>query len=103
MLNNVGGDLRGETTNGGVTVDVAGDHWDGTGLDVADAQRRDQAQSAPGFSAELEAGTIHGGFTVDFPVTVEGTHRLAPDATLGSGGPKLRAMTTNGGVTIRER
>ena len=103
VLNNVGGDLRGETTNGGVTVDVTGDHWDGTGLDVETRNGGIRLNLPKGFSAELEAGTTHGGISTDFPVTVQGRIRTHLETTLGSGGPKLRAMTTNGGVTVRQR
>ena len=102
-LNNVGGDLRGETTNGGVTVDVTGDHWDGAGLDVETRNGGIRMTLPRGFSAQLEAGTTHGGISVDFPVTVQGQLRGHLETTLGSGGPKLRAITTNGGVTIRQR
>jgi hypothetical protein len=102
-LNNVGGDLRGETTNGGVTVDVTGDHWDGTGLDVETHNGGIRLNLPKGFSAELEAGTTHGGVSIDFPVTVTGSIGRHLETTLGSGGPKLRAITTNGGVTIRQR
>ena len=102
-LNNVGGDLRGETTNGGVTVDVTGDHWDGSGLDVQTHNGGIRLNLPKGFSAELEAGTTHGGISIDFPVTVQGRIRSHLETTLGSGGPKLRAVTTNGGVTIRQR
>jgi hypothetical protein len=102
-LNNVGGDLRGETTNGGVTVDVTGDHWDGAGLDVETRNGGIRMTLPRGFSAQLETGTTHGGISVDFPVTVQGTFRSHLETTLGSGGPKLRAVTTNGGVTIRQR
>ena len=102
-LNNVGGDLRGETTNGGVTVDVTGDHWDGAGLDVETRNGGIRMTLPRGFSAQLEAGTTHGGISVDFPVTVQGQIRGHLETTLGSGGPKLRAITTNGGVTIRQR
>ena len=102
-LNNVGGDLRGETTNGGVTVDVTGDHWDGAGLDVETRNGGIRMTLPRGFSAQLEAGTTHGGISVDFPVTVQGRLRGHLETTLGSGGPKLRAITTNGGVTIRQR
>jgi len=102
-LNNVGGDLRGETTNGGVTVDVTGDHWDGAGLDVETRNGGIRMTLPKGFSAQLEAGTTHGGISVDFPVTVQGRLRGHLETTLGSGGPKLRAITTNGGVTIRQR
>jgi hypothetical protein len=102
-LNNVGGDLRGETTNGGVTVDVTGDHWDGAGLDVETRNGGIRMTLPKGYSAQLETGTTHGGISVDFPVTVQGTFRSHLETTLGSGGPKLRAVTTNGGVTIRQR
>jgi DUF4097 and DUF4098 domain-containing protein YvlB len=102
-LNNVGGDLRGETTNGGVTVDVTGDHWDGAGLDVETRNGGIRMTLPKGFSAQLETGTTHGGISVDFPVTVQGTFRSHLETTLGSRGPKLRAVTTNGGVTIRQR
>jgi DUF4097 and DUF4098 domain-containing protein YvlB len=103
VLNNVGGDLRGETTNGGVTVDVGGDHWDGAGLDVETRNGGIRLNLPKDFSAQLEAGTVHGGISVDFPVTVQGRLRGHLETTLGAGGPKLRAMTTNGGVTIRQR
>jgi DUF4097 and DUF4098 domain-containing protein YvlB len=102
-LTNVGGDLRGETTNGGVTVDVSGDHWDGTGLDVETRNGGIRLNLPQGFSAELEAGTTHGGLSIDFPITVQGRIGRHLETTLGSGGPKLRAITTNGGVTIRQR
>jgi hypothetical protein len=102
-LNNVGGDIRGETTNGGVTVDLSGDHWDGTGLDVETRNGGIRMTLPKGFSAQLEAGTTHGGISVDFPVAVQGRIRSHLETTIGSGGPKLRAMTTNGGVTIRQR
>ena len=102
-LANVGGDLRGETTNGGVTVDLAGDHWDGSGLDVETRNGGIRMTLPKGFSAQLEAATTHGGITVDFPVMIQGRLRGHLETTLGSGGPKLRTVTTNGGVTIRQR
>jgi DUF4097 and DUF4098 domain-containing protein YvlB len=102
-LTNVGGDLRGETTNGGVTVDVGGDHWDGSGLDVETTNGGIRLNLPKNFSAELEAGTTHGTLNVDFPITVQGRIGRHLETTLGSGGPKLKAITTNGGVTIRQR
>lgn len=102
-LRNVGGDLTGETTNGGVTVDAAGDHWDGAGLDVETHNGGITLNLPKGFSAQLEAGTTHGRVSIDFPVTVQGTIGRHLETTIGSGGPKLKAMTTNGGVTIRQR
>jgi hypothetical protein len=103
VLNKVGGDLHGETTNGGVTVNVTGDHWDGAGLDVETRNGGIRLNLPRGFSAELEASTTHGAISVDFPITVQGQLRGHLETTLGAGGPKLRAITTNGGVAIRQR
>jgi DUF4097 and DUF4098 domain-containing protein YvlB len=102
-LVNVGGDLRGETTNGGITVEVSGTHWDGSGLDVETHNGGIRLNLPKDFSAELEAGTTNGGVSIDFPITVQGRIGRHLETTLGSGGPKLRAITTNGGVTIRQR
>lgn len=102
-LTNVGGDLTGETTNGGVTVSVGGDRWDGSGLDVETRNGGITLNVPKGFSAELEAGTTHGRISIGFPITVTGTIGRHIETTLGSGGPKVRAITTNGGVTIRQR
>jgi DUF4097 and DUF4098 domain-containing protein YvlB len=102
-LTSVGGDLRGDTTNGGVTVDVAGDHWDGSGLDVETRNGGIRLTLPQGYSGELETGTTNGGVSIDFPITVQGRLGRHFTTTLGSGGPKVRVMTTNGGVTIRQR
>lgn len=55
------------------------------------------------YSAELETGTVNGRVSIDFPVTVQGRLGRELHTTLGSGGVKIRAMTTNGGVTIHRR
>jgi DUF4097 and DUF4098 domain-containing protein YvlB len=104
-LTNVGGDLRGDTTNGGVTVDLTGDHWDGQGLDVETRNGGLRLNVPQGYSAQLETGTTNGGLNVDFPINVQGNFRRGGHitTTLGAGGPKIRAVTTNGGVTIRQR
>jgi DUF4097 and DUF4098 domain-containing protein YvlB len=103
-MHNVGGDLRGETTNGGVTVDAAdGTHWNGTGLDVETHNGGIRLTLPKGFSAALEAGTVHGRISTDFPITLMGRLGSHIETTIGSGGPKLRAITTNGGITIQQR
>ncbi len=102
-LSNVGGDIRGETTNGGVNVDVTGDRWDGTGLDVQTQNGGIRLTLPTNYSAELETGTTNGGLRIDFPVTVTGNLRRHLTTTLGAGGARIRAITTNGGVTIRRR
>jgi DUF4097 and DUF4098 domain-containing protein YvlB len=102
-LSNIGGDIRGETTNGGVSIELAGDHWDGEGLDVETHNGGVRMTLPEYYSAELETGTTNGHVSVDFPVTVQGSFGRRLNTTLGSGGAKVRAITTNGGVTIRRR
>src|SRR5215470_2202557 len=101
VLRYVGGTVHGSTTTGGLMVELGGDHWDGETLDVKTANGGVVMAVPENYSAHLETGTVNGGLTVDFPVTVQGkiTRELA--VNLGSGGATVRAMTTNGGVRIR--
>ena len=102
-LRDVSGDIRGETTNGGVTVDLTGDHWDGAGLDVETHNGGIRLTLPENYSADLETSTTNGRVSVDFPITVQGSIGRSLSTTLGAGGAKLRAITTNGGVSIRRR
>jgi hypothetical protein len=40
---------------------------------------------------------------VDFPITVQGMIGKRVTTQLGSGGPLVRVVTTNGGVRVSER
>jgi hypothetical protein len=102
-LRDVGGDIHGGTTNGGVTVDLSSAFWNGTGLDVHTTNGGVRMTLPDNFSGELEAGTVNGRINIDFPITVQGSIGRHIQTTLGSGGPKVKAVTTNGGVTIRRR
>jgi hypothetical protein len=102
-LSGVDGDVRGSTTNGGVTVDLAGDKWRGAGLDVRTSNGGVHLIIPSGYSARLETGTVNGGMDIDFPITVQGNIGRRLTTQLGSGGSTIRAMTTNGGVSIRRR
>ena len=102
-LRNVGGEIKGETTNGGLTIDLNGDRWDGMGLDVSTHNGGIKLTVPERYSAELETGTVNGRISTDFPVTVQGRLNRELHTTLGSGGVRIRAMTTNGGVTIHRR
>jgi hypothetical protein len=95
-LTNVSGDIRGETKNGGVTVDLTGDHWDGQGLDVETRNGGIRMTMPDHYSAALETATTHG-------LTVQGRIGRELTTTLGAGGARVRAVTYNGGVSIRQR
>jgi hypothetical protein len=102
-LAGVGGDVRGRTTNGGLHVELAGTQWEGRGLDAQTTNGSVTLIVPDGYGAELETGTVNGGFDIDFPVTVRGRLGRTLRTTLGNGGPLVRAVTTNGGVRIRRR
>lgn len=102
-LNEVGGRVVGSTRNGGVNVRLGGTRWEGEGLDLETTNGGVSLAIPSGYSAELETGTVNGGFRTDFPLTVQGRIDRQVRATLGSGGPRLKVTTTNGGVRITQR
>jgi len=102
-LREVGGDVRAETTNGGVNALLSGTSWKGEGLDLSTTNGGVGLEIPRGYNANLETGTVNGGMNIDFPITVQGIIGRRITTKLGSGGPRVRAMTTNGGVRIRER
>lgn len=102
-LSEVGGNVRARTTNGGVVANLSGTTWQGQGLDLQTTNGGATVYVPRGYNAMLETGTTNGGMRVDFPITVSGSLRQHISTQLGSGGPRLRVVTTNGGVHIAER
>jgi hypothetical protein len=102
-LRQVAGDIRAHTTNGGVTAYLDGTTWRGQGLDLQTTNGGVNLEIPRGYNAELETGTVNGSMNIDFPITVQGFIGRRINTKLGSGGPRVRATTTNGGVRIRER
>ena len=102
-LRDVHGDVRAETTNGGVSARLAGTTWNGRGLDLETTNGGVTLEIPRSYNAELETGTVNGGMNIDFPITVQGFIGRRITTTLGRGGPRVRVLTTNGGVRIRER
>ena len=99
-LSRVGGDVSGSTTNGGLTIELAGDRWDGKGMDVSAVNGGVKLAIPASYSARVEASTVNGNISVDFPVTVQGKIGNDLAFNLGSGGATIRAVTTNGGVKV---
>ena len=100
-LANLAGSVRGDTQNGGISVSLAGDRWRGEGLDVRTRNGGVDIEVPARYNAELETGTVNGGFDIDFPITVSGRLGRNVSTRLGDGGPRVRVMTTNGGVRLR--
>ncbi|MEX2152906.1 MAG: DUF4097 family beta strand repeat-containing protein [Gemmatimonadaceae bacterium] len=102
-LRRVSGDVRAETTNGGVTAYLDGTTWKGQGLDLQTTNGGVSLEIPQNYNAQLETGTVNGSMNIDFPITVQGFIGRRITTKLGNGGPRVRAVTTNGGVRIRER
>lgn len=100
-LRRVGGAVHGGTTNGGLSIELTGDRWEGQELDVKTTNGGINMSLPENYSAHLETGTVNGHLSIDFPVTVQGRISREIAVNLGSGGPTIRAMTTNGGVRIK--
>jgi len=100
----LGGSVKGRTTNGGLKIELAGNRWEGTELDVSATNGGVSLEIPENYSARLEAGTVNGRIAIDYPVAVQGridTRQLSTN--LGSGGAVVRATTTNGGVVVRRK
>ena len=100
-LRRLAGDVSGHTMNGGLTIELAGDHWDGRGLDVETTNGGVKLGVPATYSARVETSTVNGGIRTDIPVTVQGRFSKNDlSFNLGTGGATIRATTTNGGVKI---
>ena len=100
-LTRLAGRVDGHTTNGGLSIELAGNRWEGGELNAETTNGGVHLSVPDGYSAQLETGTVNGHIKIDFPVTVQGDIRRRLSVTLGSGGSRVRAVTTNGGVTIK--
>jgi len=101
-LTDVSAATRGRTVNGGISVELTGKTIDGDGLDLRTTNGGIVMRVPADFSAKLDVETVNGGIHADFPVTREGNRNREVSATLGSGGPLIRARTVNGGVQIEK-
>jgi DUF4097 and DUF4098 domain-containing protein YvlB len=103
-LSRVAGAVTGNTTNGGVHVELAGARWEGETLDVSTTNGGVNLVMPANYSAHLVTSTTNGNVKSDFPLNVPLTERgrmpKEISVDIGSGGPTIRAVTTNGGVNL---
>jgi DUF4097 and DUF4098 domain-containing protein YvlB len=110
-LKNLAGDVKGRTNNGGVNVVLAGNSWKGNGLDVETKNGGVNLTMSRNYAAQIETGTVNGGFKSDIPelnVTTEdmkgdwsGRPRIKRVITsINGGGAPIKVITTNGGIKI---
>jgi len=99
-LNDVSATARGRTVNGGISAVLKGDTLEGDTVDLRTTNGGIVIRIPESFSARLDVATVNGGVHADFPVTRSGHRNREVSATLGSGGPLIRARTVNGGIQI---
>jgi len=110
FLNGVSGSVKGQTTNGGVFVKLAGRSWNGSGLDVTTTNGGVNIIMPQDYSANVETGTVNGGYTTDIPALAVTTENIIGDnyrrtnkhvqTNINGGGAPIKVTTTNGGVRI---
>jgi hypothetical protein len=100
-LEGLAGDVSGTTVNGGIHIELSGERWSGEGIDVRTENGGIAWLIPDDYSALVETGTRNGGVQADVDLTDDRDppHRLSIE--LGDGGATLRAVTTNGGVSIQ--
>ncbi len=102
-LSRVGGTVHGSTYNGGVHVELAGQHWDGTGLEVETRNGGVNLEVPTGYSAHLQASTHNGGLRSEIPNVVLDKRSKEINANLGAGGAVLHFTTNNGGIRVQSK
>ena len=99
-LANLGGSVKGETTNGGLRISLSGSQWQGQGLDVSTTNGGIHWKMPRAYSARFVTSTNMGGISTDLPVTKTGMFHKEVEASLGQGGAVVKAVTTNGGISV---
>ncbi|HTI04683.1 MAG TPA: DUF4097 family beta strand repeat-containing protein [Gemmatimonadales bacterium] len=102
-LSGVGGNVHASAQNGPLTVRLQGSRWEGTGLDAETQNGPADLRIPDDYNAKIEFGTVNGPMDVGFPMTVTISGRVKDriSTTLGSGGPPIRVVTTNGPMVVR--
>lgn len=95
------GAVQARTTNGGVDASFSRDAPLQHDVDLQTTNGSVTLALPEGISARLEVSTTNGSIHTEFPITVQGRIDRSLSATLGEGGPEIRARTTNGGIRIR--
>ena len=102
-VDGVTGRMEMRAHNGPLGVRLAGSGWSGAGLDAETTNGPVTLSVPEGYRATLTTGTVNGPMNIDIPVTVQGRFPRQFTTELGGGGTRVRAVTTNGPVTVVRR
>ncbi|UOQ50861.1 DUF4097 family beta strand repeat-containing protein [Hymenobacter cellulosivorans] len=96
-----GGDVKGRTQNGSLNITLAGKKWEGKGLDLTTQNGSIRWKLPADYSAQLISSTVNGRVDTDFGNSVSGKIGRDIAVRLGKGGVPVKAVTTNGGISVR--
>ena len=89
--------------NGGLSITLTGSKWDGKGLDVQTTNGGINWSLPQNYSAQLFTSTNLGNITSrGLTVTKSGFMHKEVAANLGKGGAPVKAVTTNGGISLEQ-
>ena len=102
QLASLAGDVQCATSVGAISIALAGDHWDGAGLNVRTDVGAIDLTVPPNFSAHLDLSTGLGAIVTNLPLPVlkAGMGRSV-SADLGAGGATVTATTKVGAATVK--
>lgn len=101
-LADLGGQVTGKTANGGLSIRLSGRQWQGEGLDVSTANGGITWHLPAGYSAQFFTSTSGGSIETTLPTSKPQGRYREVKTTLGAGGQPVKAVTTNGGITIEQ-
>jgi DUF4097 and DUF4098 domain-containing protein YvlB len=96
-----GGEVQAETVNGAITASL-GKTNGSEPLTFKTVNGSIRIGLPAGTNADVQAKTLNGEISSDFPLTVQGRIGRHVKGTLGSGGRPLRLETVNGSIELRK-
>lgn len=97
------GVVRAKTVNGPIDVSMGRADWTGA-LELQTVNGPVHVALPANASAEVDAQTVNGGLSTDFPLTVQGRFlRSRIQGRIGQGGRQLVLKTVNGAIELRRR
>lgn len=101
-LADLGGQVSGNTVNGALSIRLSGSHWQGNSLDVTSTNGSITWHLPATYSAQFFTSTGRGDIQTTLPVKEQNGHYHEVDTTLNVGGQSVKAVTTNGDITIKQ-